>query len=169
MMERDYHFHVSTHKSTNLIQELQLYNLISSQRTHFQRPSQSEFGFQPRDTNTESVAAPHLSLTLWDCLDSCRFFLRWLGIILWCSPQLRLWVHLKMNPGGSDGKEPACSARDPDFIPGSGISTTAGNDNPLQYSCLENSKDRGAWQVTVHGVTELDATNCFTYDLAWLN
>ena len=64
MMERDYHFYVSTHKSTNLIQELQLYNIISSQRTHLQRPSQSEFGFQPRDTNTESVAAPHLSLTL---------------------------------------------------------------------------------------------------------
>ena len=64
MMDRDYHFHVSSHKSTNLIQELQLYNLISSQSAHLQRPSQSEFGFQPRDKNTESVAAPYLSLTL---------------------------------------------------------------------------------------------------------
>ena len=45
------------------------------------------------------------------------------------------------------------------LIPGSGRSPGEGNDNPLQYSCLENPMDRGAWQVTVHGVTkELDMT-----------
>ena len=48
-------------------------------------------------------------------------------------------------PGGSDGKESACNARDPGSIPGWGISPGEGNDNPLQYSCLENPMDRGAW------------------------
>ena len=47
-------------------------------------------------------------------------------------------------PGGSDGKEYACSARDLGLIPGSGRSPGEGNGNPLQYSCLENSMDRGA-------------------------
>ena len=41
-------------------------------------------------------------------------------------------------PGGSDGKESACSAEDPGLIPGSGRSPGEGNGNPLQYSCLEN-------------------------------
>ena len=57
-------------------------------------------------------------------------------------------------PDGSDGKESACSAGDPGLIPGSGRSPGEGNDNPLQYSCLENSMDRGAWRATVHGVTK---------------
>ena len=47
-------------------------------------------------------------------------------------------------PGGSDGKESACSVGDLGFIPGSGRSLGVGNGNPLQYSCLENSMDRGA-------------------------
>ena len=54
-------------------------------------------------------------------------------------------------PGGSDSKESTCSAGDPDWIPGLGRSPEKGNGNPLQYSCLENSTDRGAWQATVHG------------------
>ena len=41
-----------------------------------------------------------------------------------------------------------------DWIPGLGRSLGEGNDNPLQYSCLENPMDRGAWQVTVHGVAK---------------
>ena len=57
-------------------------------------------------------------------------------------------------PGGSDGKESACNARDPGSIPESGRSTGEGNGYPLQYSCLENSMDRGAWQVTVLRVTK---------------
>ena len=49
--------------------------------------------------------------------------------------------------------------RDLGSTPGSGISPGEGNDNPLQYSCLENSMDRGAWRATVHGITkELDTT-----------
>ena len=47
--------------------------------------------------------------------------------------------------GGSDGKEPACNAGNPGLIPGSGKFPGEGNGYPLQYSCLENSMDRGAW------------------------
>ena len=57
-------------------------------------------------------------------------------------------------PGGSDGKESACNTGDPCLIPGSGRSSGEGNGNPLQYSCLENFMDRGAWQATVHGVAK---------------
>ena len=52
-------------------------------------------------------------------------------------------------PGGSDGKESACSVRDLSLIPGLGRSPGEGNGNPLQYSCLENPMDRGAWWATV--------------------
>ena len=48
----------------------------------------------------------------------------------------------------------ACSAGEPGSIPGLGISPVEGNGNPLQYSCLENPVDRGAWQATVHRVTK---------------
>ena len=48
-------------------------------------------------------------------------------------------------PGGSDGKASACNAGDPGSIPGLGRSPGEGNGDPLQYSCLENSMDRGAW------------------------
>ena len=54
-------------------------------------------------------------------------------------------------PGGSDGKESACNAGDPDSIPELGRSPGEGKGYPLQYSGLENSMDRGAWQATVHG------------------
>ena len=53
-----------------------------------------------------------------------------------------------------DGKETAYDVRDLDLIPGSGKSLGEGNGNPLQYSCLENFMNRGAWQATVHGVTK---------------
>ena len=48
-------------------------------------------------------------------------------------------------PGGSDGEASACSAGDPGSIPGLGRSPEEGNGTPLQYSCLENPMDRGAW------------------------
>ena len=57
-------------------------------------------------------------------------------------------------PGGTDGKESACNVGDLGLIPGLGRSTGEGNGNPLQYSCLENSMDKGAWQSTAHGVTK---------------
>ena len=58
-------------------------------------------------------------------------------------------------PGSSDGKEPACHVGDPGSILGSGRSPGEGNGNPLQYSCLENAMDRGAWQATVYGVARV--------------
>jgi len=57
-------------------------------------------------------------------------------------------------PGGSVSEESACNAGDPGSIPGSGKSPGEGNGNSLQYSCLVNSMDRGAWWTTVHGVTK---------------
>ena len=51
-------------------------------------------------------------------------------------------------PGGSEVKASACNEGDPGSIPGSGSSPGEGNGNPLQYSCLENSMDRGAWWAT---------------------
>ena len=57
-------------------------------------------------------------------------------------------------PRGSAGKESTCNVEDLDSISGLGRSPGEGNGNPLQYSCLENSLDRGAWQAIVHCVTE---------------
>ena len=58
-------------------------------------------------------------------------------------------------------KNPPANARDAGdagLIPGSGRSPGEGNGNPVQYSCLENAMDRGAWQATIHGVAESDRT-----------
>ena len=60
-----------------------------------------------------------------------------------------------MGNGWCNGKESACNAgdaRDVGSIPGLGRSFGIGNGNPLQYSCLENPMDTGAWQPTVHGL-----------------
>ena len=57
-------------------------------------------------------------------------------------------------PGGLDSKESACDSGDVGSIPGSGRSPGEGNGNSLQYSCLENSMNRGAWQAIVHGVSK---------------
>ena len=66
-------------------------------------------------------------------------------------------------PHGSASKESGCSAGDPGSIPGLGRSPGEGNGNLLQYSCLENPMDRGAWWATVHGVikswTQLSINN----------
>ena len=55
----------------------------------------------------------------------------------------------------SDGKQSAYNAGDLGLIPGSGRSPGEGNGNPVQYSCLKNPMDRGAWQATFHGVTRV--------------
>ena len=62
------------------------------------------------------------------------------AIIMFLTPQSDLGF-----PGGSNGKASACNAGDLGSIPGSGRSPREGNGNPLQYSCLENSMDGGAW------------------------
>ena len=54
----------------------------------------------------------------------------------------------------SDGKASAYNEGDPGSIPGSGRSPGEGNDNPFQYSCLENPMDRGSWRATVHRVAK---------------
>ena len=59
------------------------------------------------------------------------------------------------SPHSSVGKEPACNAGDLGSIPGSRRSPGTGNGNSLQYSCLENPMDRGAWRATVHGVARV--------------
>ena len=69
-------------------------------------------------------------------------------------------------PSGSDGKESACNEGDLGSIPGSGISPGEGNSYPLQYSGLENSMDRGAWQAAVHwGRKESDRTEQLSLSL----
>ena len=67
--------------------------------------------------------------------------------------------------GGSEGKDSVCNVEDLGSITGLGRYPGEGNDYPLQYSCLENFMDRGGWQVTVHGVTELDKTEQLTASL----
>ena len=67
-------------------------------------------------------------------------------------PKLELILQCFGFPAGLDCKESACNAGDPGLIPGSGRSPGEGHGNPLQYSCLENCMERGAWWFTVHGV-----------------
>ena len=88
----------------------------------------------------------------------------------WFSPSDLLWVEqagasaepkylsLWDSPGGTSGKEPACQRRldigDSGSLPGSGRSPGGKYGNPLQYSCLENPMDRGAWQAEIHTVAQ---------------
>ena len=67
------------------------------------------------------------------------------------------YIHIhscKGFPGGSDSKASVCNAGDPGSIPGLGRSPGEGNGSPLQYSCLENPMDGGAWWATVHRVAK---------------
>ena len=65
------------------------------------------------------------------------------------------WIRIGLGlPGGSDNKASVCIVGDPGLIPVSGISSGEGNDNPLQYPCLENPMDRGSLYATVHGVAK---------------
>ena len=66
-------------------------------------------------------------------------------------------MQIKGFPVGSKNKESVCYRGDLGSVPGFGRSPGEGNGNPLQYSCLENSIDRGAWQTTVHGVIKSQA------------
>ena len=86
----------------------------------------------------------------------------WLAPLLAWSLQL-LWLGENFYPlffllgfcsGGWDGKESACSAGNPVSTPESRRSPGEGNGNPLQYFCLDNPINRGAWWATVHGITK---------------
>ena len=71
-----------------------------------------------------------------------------------------------VKPGASDGKGSACQAGDLGLIPESAGFAGGGNGNPLQYSCLESSIDRGAWWATVHeGCKESDLTEQLTLNV----
>ena len=69
-------------------------------------------------------------------------------------------------PGGSDGKASVYNAGDPGLIPGLGRSPGECNGNPLQYYCLENPMDRGAWWATVHGDTK-SRTRLSDFTFSW--
>ena len=64
--------------------------------------------------------------------------------------------------GGSDSKESACNAGDLGLIPVLGGSPGEGNGNPFQYSCQENSMDRGVWYTVVHGIAKSQTLSDFT-------
>jgi len=68
--------------------------------------------------------------------------------------------------GGSDGKESACSVGNLGLIPALRRSPGEGKGYPRQYSCLENSMDRGAWWATLHGTVESDVTEWLILSLS---
>ena len=116
------------------------------------------------------IYVPHLlyPLLCWWNLD-CFHVLAIVNCVQWigCMYLFELCFSLVIcSGGGSDGKASACNAEDPGSIPGLGRSPGEGNGNPLQYSCLENSMDGGAWWATVHGVTKsLTGLSDFTFTL----
>ena len=77
----------------------------------------------------------------------------WVGMIPWRRDRLPTPVFLSF-PGSSDNEESACNVGDLGSITGLGRFPGGEYGNPLQYSCLENPMDRGAWRATVHGVTK---------------
>ena len=115
-------------------------------------------------------------IKLWICLET-SLSSRFMSIVLWIRMTHLVpnaccgwgaWCHslcfeaflslmsslLIRLPWWLRGKASVCSAGDPGLSPGSGRSPGEGNANPLQYSCLGNPMDRGAWRATVHGVTK---------------
>ena len=107
-------------------------------------------------------------------LSSPVWFSDFFSSFVWVQSYLLGWAHLSSNSssinllarwswanylnslslGSSDSIESSCNAEDLGSIPGSGRSPGGGCGNTLQYSCLENPMDRGAWWATVHGVTK---------------
>ena len=86
------------------------------------------------------------------------YFIRF-EIFLWEDGIVLLTVTGRLGfPGGPVVKNPLANAGDSSSIPGSGRSPREKSGNPLQYSCLENSMDRGAWRTRVHEVTEPGTT-----------
>ena len=81
-----------------------------------------------------------------DCLLSSLLGISTISLEIYLLMHLANYLRTS-HPGDSDGKEPVCNAGNPGLIPGSGRSSGKGNGSPLQYSCLEKSMDREAWQV----------------------
>ena len=94
--------------------------------------------------------------TLYDNLDpSVLLKMALFPSYLWLSSILCVYVCVSGKVDGSVVKNPPAKAGDASLIPESGRSPGEGNGNPVWYSCLENSMDRGAWRATVHGVTRV--------------
>ena len=96
-------------------------------------------GFIPTVSSSSPLRRSLTDPKKWTALGSGVGFYSFLGLN--CLPGLSC---------GSDDKESACSVGDLGLNPGSGGSLGGGNGSPLQYCCLENSKNRGTWQATVH-------------------
>ena len=85
------------------------------------------------------------------------FTYMWAYLQTFCSVPLTylpILIPMLGFPGSSVGKESSCNTGDPGSIPGLGRSPGGGHGNPLQYSCLENPTNRGAWWATVHSLTK---------------
>ena len=99
--------------------------------------------------------------TTFGCLLYFTFFIPPSDYILGLptmAPSSIIFNNLCLFPGGSDGKASAYNAGNRNLIPGLGRSPGEGNGNPLQYPCLENPMDGGAWRATVYGIAESDMT-----------
>ena len=88
---------------------------------------------------------------------ACHFLLQGIFPIQGLDPHLLCFRHCRSFPCSSVGKESACSAGDLGSTPGLGRYPGEGNGDPLQYPCLENLMDRGAWWAVVHGVSKIRA------------
>ena len=100
------------------------------------------------------LSTPFVSIK--DNLSQSVLFLVPISLVLPVSSWLYSWHHGGF-PGGASGKETVCLCRrsgDVSLIPGLGRCPGGGHGNPLQYSCLENIMDRGAWQATVYGAAK---------------
>ena len=96
-----------------------------------------------------SVSQTNTTLSFCMCLQIKHFEQQWNFELI-----LTHYVSFMGFPGDSECKESTCNAGDLDLMPGLGRSPGEGNSYPLQYSCLGNAVDRGAWQATAHGVTK---------------
>ena len=99
----------------------------------------------------KSDKVTNICLLHFDCL-------KYLEILILQSLGILITLHFEVNLicflGIIVVKNPPVNSGDSGSIPGSGSSPEGGNGNPLQYSCLENPMDRGAWWATVHGVAQ---------------
>ena len=124
-----------------------------------------------KSCNKKSIESlPRISLAGLLCQEVCTFamLLDAANLLSFLCPHKDVWdllvtqhcptlVTLIRLPRWLSGKESACQSRRHQYDPGLGRSPGVGNSNPLQYSCLENPMDRGAWWATLHGVAEPDS------------
>ena len=124
-----------------------LYCVIEFAQTHVPWVGDA-INYQKKKTSLVGWA----SLEWWIMDSGTQFQGLYIDFLYWqFISQLSNVVDINLGfPGGSDGKQSACNAGDLGFIPGFGEFPGEGNGNPLQYSCLENSMDRGAWWAIIH-------------------